>query len=322
MKEKILNILKQTDDYVSGEEISQSLGITRSAVWKHIKALKEMGCNIDSVTNKGYRLVDSSAVFNANAIKDGLKTHCIGKELVYLKTVDSTNDEVKRRAAAGAAHGLVVVSDEQTVGKGRLGRVWKSPKGSGVWFSILVRPDTAPNEVAVITLVAGLGVCNAIRSFTGCNAMIKWPNDIIINNKKVCGILTEMNAEADRINYAVIGIGINVNTDSFPKEISHKATSLKLETDSQIMRADFLKEVLYQTEKCLDDYFLNVNSTILKEYSAKCATLGRQVSFERNGSSYTGVAKSISKKGELVVELPDLSNAAVGSGEVTVQGIY
>lgn len=322
MKEKILALLKEKQEYVSGEELSSIFGITRSAIWKYIKALRNEGYVIDSVTNKGYLLKSCTNVLNAAEVSQGLHTHYIGKEILCLPTVDSTNEEVKRLAQNGAEQGLVVVSEEQTLGKGRLGRQWKSPKGTGIWFSILIRPDLSPTEVAGVTLAAGLGLCKAIRKFTGCNAQIKWPNDIIIGNKKLCGILTEMAAEAEHINYCIIGIGVNANTKEFEPEIASKATSLSIETGEDISRSGLLREVLEQIEICLDDYLLNVTNNIVNDYTRLCATIGRTIKTTRGGKELVGEAVGLGKQGELSVRLNNGEYININSGEVTVQGIY
>lgn len=320
-KNKILSLLKSSGDYISGEQLSQAFGITRSAIWKYINALRSEGYNIDSVTNKGYKLTDCSNVTNKFELTYGLNTKWIAKELVYLQNVDSTNQEVKRIAQAHP-HGTVVVAEHQTAGKGRLGRVWSSPNGTGLWFSILLKPEIAPNQIAGITLACGLGVCKAIRKFTGLNALIKWPNDIIIGNKKICGILTEMTAEADRINYAVAGIGINVNTTEFDEDIKHKATSLSVESDTTVNRAELFKEIMLNLEEEFDNYFSNPDSAISDEYTSLCATLGREVTVTRGNTTFIGKAIDIQNTGDLVVELADGTRVNVSSGEVTVQGIY
>ncbi len=322
IKDKVLLMLKENDDYISGEEISQCMGITRSAIWKYIKTLRSEGYVIDSVTNKGYKLTDSSGVINEYELTNGLQTRWLGKRLIYLQSVDSTNTEIKRLAQNGAEHGTVVVAEQQQTGKGRLGRVWSSPKGTGLWFSILLRPQIAPSQVAGITLAAGLGVCKAVRRYTGVNALIKWPNDIVIGRKKICGILTEMTAEADRIEYAVVGIGVNVNTKEFPYEIQCKATSLAIETGCDIKRKELFKEILADTEKYIDSYLTNLEADIIDEYTGLCVTLGRQVTITRGKTTLNGTAVAIGGEGDLVVKINDSENISVNSGEVTVQGIY
>lgn len=258
---------------------------------------------------------------NISLLKDGLKTKWLAKNIIYLPTVDSTNQEVKRIASTHP-HGTVVIAEQQTAGKGRLGRVWSSPNGTGLWLSILLKPEIAPNQIANITLVCGLGVCKAIRKHTGLNALIKWPNDVIIGNKKICGILTETTVEANRISYVVTGIGINVNTTEFDNDIKHKATSLSIESGSVINRENLFKEIMFTLEKYLDNYFSNPNDGIYEEYTALCATLGREVTVSRGNSTFNGKAVTIEATGDLIVELANGTTEIVSSGEVTVQGIY
>lgn len=320
MKEKVLLLLKE-GEYISGEKLSEIFGVSRTAVWKAINALREDGYEIDSVTKKGYKLTKKPNVLNANAIAEGLKPKVVGKQIITLKTVDSTNDEVKRKAHNNAESGLVVISTEQTAGKGRLGRKWASSEG-GVYFSILLRPELPPSDISGITLAAGLGVCIAIRKFTGLNAMIKWPNDVIVENKKICGILTEMTAQTDMVDFVVIGIGINVLQDSFPEEISNKATSLKIETKKEIDLSQLMHNIIGTLDNTISSYLFGISQEDMNLYKSMCATIGREVSLTRGGEKLSGKAIDITADGELVVRLESGKRISVNSGEVTVQGIY
>lgn len=320
MKEKVLLLLKE-GEYISGEKLSEILGVSRTAVWKAINALREEGYEIESVTKRGYKLVKKPNVLNAAIIGSGLDVKAVGTEIVTMKTVDSTNEEIKRRANNNADSGLVVISCEQTAGKGRLGRSWSSNEG-GVYFSILLRPELPPNDVSGITLAAGLGVCLAIRKFTGLKAMIKWPNDVIIGNKKICGILTEMTAQTDMVDYVVIGIGINVLNDSFPEEISKKATSLKIESGEETDLSLFMHEIIYALDKAICSYLFGISQDDMQLYKSMCATIGREVSLTRGWEKLLGTAIDITADGELVVKLKNGKKIMVNSGEVTVQGIY
>lgn len=320
MKEKVLLLLKE-GEYISGEKLSGILGVSRTAVWKAINSLREDGYEIDSVTKKGYKLKKKPNILNANAIREGLNLKVVGTEIITLKTVDSTNEEVKRKAHNNAESGLVVISTEQTAGKGRLGRQWASSEG-GVYFSILLRPELPPSDVSGITLAAGLGVCIAIRKLTGLNAMIKWPNDVIVGNRKICGILTEMTAQTDMVDFVVIGIGINVLQESFPEEISHKATSLKMETKSEIDLSELMHEIIITLDDTISSYLFGISQDDINLYKSMCATIGREVSLTRCGEKMSGKAVDITADGELVVCLESGKRIVVNSGEVTVQGIY
>ncbi len=322
MQDKILGFLIKSKDYVSGQEISNQLGVSRQAVWKAINTLKEKGYEIESVTKKGYRLTSLPTYINEASLKANLKTSIIGKELIVLDSVTSTNDYLKELGSKGCANGTVVTAREQVAGKGRLGRSWKAAKDSCIMFSLLLRPSMAPSEVAAITPLAGLAVCKAIREFTGLDCMIKWPNDIIVGKKKLVGILTEMSAEFDAVEYTITGIGINIEQTAFPEEISHKATSLLLETGRHIDKNKFLACVLLSLENEFIKNNLELSNTALSEYTELCATVGRSVTFNRGTHKISGMAVGVAKSGELKIMLSDGTICNVNSGEVTVQGIY
>ena len=310
MQKKILELLTKTDGYVSGSEISEQLGVSRQAVWKAMNNLKEQGYKIDSVTNRGYCLVAYPPHLNESAIKKYLKTSVIGKNLIVLDEVGSTNDYLKKLGADGCENGTVAVAREQTQGKGRLGRVWKAKKDDSITFSFLLRPKIAPSEVSSITPLAGLAVCKAVREFTGLDCRIKWPNDIIIGKKKLVGILTEMSAEFD------------ADTQDFPDDIKEKATSIYLATGGHFDKNKFFASVLNHIEEEFIKNGLKLSDIALKEYTSLCATIGRTITFSRNGRSVKAKAVGINRNGELIAELPDKTTKLINSGEVTVQGIY
>ena len=322
MQKKILDILLNADDFISGQEISEKLGVSRQAVWKSINALKEKGYEIQSVTNRGYRLVSSPDYLNESSLKSLLHNKIIGKNLIVLDSVNSTNDYLKKLGNEGCENGTVVAAREQTRGKGRLGRTWQSKKDDGISFSVLLRPNVAPSEVSAITPLAGLAVCKAIREYTKLDCVIKWPNDIIIGRKKLVGILTEMSAEFDAVEYVITGIGINVDHTSFPEEIAFKATSLLLETGRHIDKNEFLACVLEHLENEFVKNNLELTPTALSEYTDLCATVGRSVTFQRGTRRISGMAVGVSEHGELKVMMSDGTICLVNSGEVTVQGIY
>lgn len=321
MKSKILSILQSADDYVSGESLSNQLGVSRTTIWKNINSLRADGYKIDSVQNKGYRVLYSPDFLDEDKIKDGLSVDFIGSQIKVMRTVDSTNEEVKRLSKS-AENGLIIAADEQTSGKGRFGRIWKSEKTGGIYFTILIRPELPPSNISSITLAAGYAVCLAIREYTNLDAKIKWPNDIIIENRKLCGILTEMAAQSDRIDYVAIGIGINVNQSEFPEEIKNKASSIFLETGKEIDRNDFLRYVIKKLDMVLGTFLVSFSVEDFKGFKELCATLGRKVYVERNGEILTGTAEDITTYGELIIKTESGKTLTVNSGEVTVQGIY
>lgn len=321
MKESILEALR-SGEFVSGEDLSARLKVSRTAVWKNINSLREQGYEIDSVTNRGYRLVSSPDIFTPGEIQCGLGTRLLGRKIFCFESVDSTNEEAKRRALEGAPDGSVFVAERQTGGKGRLGRGWVSPPQTGLWFSVLLRPGSIPAHVSATTLLAGCAVRSAVREISDCPAMIKWPNDIVIGPKKVCGILTEMSAEMERVEFIVVGIGINVNNAQFPAELREKGTSLFLECGKTVLRTSLLKEILRRFETLLKENRNGLSTSFLAEYKKSCVSLGRTVYFERNRQRLSGKAVDITPEGELVVSVPDGTLMTVYSGEVSVQGIY
>ena len=315
MKNKILDILKSEYGYISGEKISGQLNISRAAVWKHIKKFKQDGYEIESVTNKGYRLVSSPDIITEDGIKNNLDTEFIGQSIFFYDETDTTNERAK--ANNSAPDGSVFIAEVQTHGKGSRGRSWTSPKGTGIWHSILLKPDISPLEVSQITLVAGLAVCRAV----GLNSMIKWPNDIVIGGKKICGILTEMSAEMDMVNYVVCGIGINVNMESFPEKLSDKATSMYIESGQKYIRNEIIAKLMGEFEHYYKMFLDKGLCAILDEYKRSCVTLGRDVSVIFKKETVTGKAVDVNEDGSLVVET-DSGKIAVTSGEVSVRGIY
>ena len=318
----ILDILTHTNEYVSGQALAAQLGVSRQAVWKGIRALKDQGCDIESVPNRGYRLRALPDHLNAAAVKSALHTAVIGCELEVLESVGSTNDYLKTRGAEGCKSGTVVAAREQKSGKGRLGRTWQSKKDENIAFSFLLRPRIAPSEAAGITPLAGLAVCKALRELTGLDCKIKWPNDVIVGRKKLCGILTEMSAEFDAVEYIVTGIGVNVDQTDFPPEIAEKATSLLLETGTRFDKNRLLACLLQHIEEEFLRGDLELTPQALGEYASLCATIGREVGFSRGGQKLCGIAEDVEKNGALLVRLPGGETVSVSSGEVTAQGIY
>ncbi len=322
MQEKIVQLLYNAADYISGQQISESLGVSRQAVNKAVKSLREKGFEIESVTNKGYLLRNTPARLCAEAVMCHLNTKLIGKKIIVLDTVGSTNDYLKSLGSKGAEAGTVVIAREQTAGKGRLGRVWDSKRDDGIFLSLLLRPELSPSEISAITPLSGLAMCRAINDFCMLDSRIKWPNDIIVGKKKLVGILTEMSAEFDKVEFTVTGIGINVEHTSFPDEISHKATSILLETGRHIDQNKFVAAILNYLEQELVMNRYRLSGQSVYDYKDLCATIGRQVTFTKGGRNKTGMAVNINNSGELEVMLSNGTISTVNSGEVTVQGIY
>ncbi len=322
MKAELLAVLREAKDYVSGQSLCDRFGVSRTAVWKAVNQLKNAGYEIEAVQNKGYRLHFVPDIISEFELKSRRKTKWIGQELVYLNTVDSTNTKVKNLAEEGYPNGTLVVADSQTAGRGRRGRVWESPAGNSIYMSLLLKPEINPNNASMITLVAALALSKAISETTKRPAGIKWPNDIVMNGKKVCGILTEMSAQFDYVNHIVVGVGINVHTESFPEEISHMATSLFLETGERINRSELIEAVWEAFEYYYEIYLQTEDlSNLVKEYNAHLVNMHQMVKVLDPKEPFDGKAMGITARGELIVDTWE-SRRLVSSGEVSVRGIY
>lgn len=319
MKFKVLKILSENNNFVSGEDIGNRLDISRAAVSKNVAKLKEMGYNIEAVNNKGYWLDKDYDIMNEFELKKGLETEKLAQNCIYFDEIDSTNEEAKRRADNEAEDGLLVFSNSQTAGKGRLGRVWKSEKDVSVYFSFILRPDIMPFEAPIITLVAGIGIMRALKSLTGLDVKIKWPNDIIINGKKAAGILTEMSAEMEQIKYIIVGIGINVNNSCFDDEIAFKATSIFMETGKKFKRIRLLQQCLKEIEACCNTFEKEGFYSLREEYRSCCANMGADVKLNYKGNEIEGLAVDISEKGEIVIENKNGERINVFGGEISLR---
>lgn len=323
MRDRVLHKLKTTQDYISGQELCDSLGVSRTAIWKAIHALEEAGYEIEAVRNRGYRLISSPDVLFSDEIKSILDTKWFGREVVFCDTIDSTNNEVKRRAEAGGLEGLLVIGEEQLAGRGRRGRNWVSPPGTGIWMSFLLRPDLLPEEASMLTIVAALACQRGISQFTSEAVGIKWPNDLVMHQKKLAGILTEMSTELTSIHYVVIGIGINVATESFPEELKEQATSLLQETGQNIKRSSLVAAIGKEFELLYEGFLEHRNLEYLREeYEQKLVNKNQYVAIHEAKGTQTGTAQGISPKGELLVIDSQGKEIRVGAGEVSVRGIY
>lgn len=323
MKEEILRLLRSADGYISGQELCNRFGVSRTAVWKAINQLKEAGYEIEAQQNKGYRLMAAPDLMTEAEIKSLMHTEWVAKEVLYFDTIDSTNTKAQELAEKGYPSGTLVVADKQESGKGRRGRSWVSPYGTGIFMTLMIKPDINPNNASMLTLVAALAVAKAITSVTGEEALIKWPNDIVVNGKKVCGILTEMNAQFDYINHIVVGIGINVHNESFPEEISQMASSLMIEAGGKrFHRAQIIAETMSYFEQYYDTFLKTQDlSALVREYDELLVNRNKLVRVLDPKEPFDGKAMGITPKGELIVETWE-SRKLVSSGEVSVRGIY
>ena len=304
MKEEILKMLRETDGYISGQELCNKFGVSRTAIWKVMKQLKEAGYNIEAQQNKGYHIVSAPDVMDAAELKSIWKPKWVGCEILYFDSIDSTNTKAQELAEKGYPSGTLVVADKQIAGKGRRGRNWESPSGCGIFMTLMLKPDINPNNASMLTLVSALAVAKALADITGKDAKIKWPNDIVIDGRKVCGILTEMSAQFDYINNIVIGIGINVNNSSFPEEISATASSLRLLSGGKkYRRAEIIEKIMEYFEKYYSIFLETEDlSALVNEYDAMLVNMKKQVKVLDPKEPFEGKAMGITKTGELIVD--------------------
>jgi BirA family transcriptional regulator, biotin operon repressor / biotin---[acetyl-CoA-carboxylase] ligase len=299
ISEDLLEYLRKKQVYVTAEELCQHAHISRQTVWKHILQLRSLGYDISSVPHLGYQLVSCPDRLYPAEVGAGLHTKAIGKAIHYYDHVVSTMDAAMQLAQDKSPEGTVVVAETQTSGRGRLGRSWVSPKYKGLYFSIIVRPDTAVSEVASITLMAAVSVCEAVKRVCGLDARIKWPNDILLEQKKLGGILTEMNAGLGRVNYCVIGIGINVNSDK--KALVDGAVSLAQQAGSAVNRVELFRELLRQFEHYYLKFKKQEFGSILDAWRQFSVTLGARVRIDMQKGRLDGIAVDIDADGGLLV---------------------
>ena len=323
MKQKILEMLEETDGFVSGQKMCETLSVSRTAVWKHVISLRRAGYKIESVTRKGYRLVEKPDLLNEQTFAANGIEKLVRGRIHLFNELDSTNEEAKRCAARGEPDGSLFVSDRQIRGKGRRGREWISPPGKDLFVSLLYRPDIPMESASMVTLVTALACALTIEKCTGARPVIKWPNDVVVGNKKVVGILTEMGVEIDHIDYLVIGIGFNLNRSNFDDTISDMATSLKKETGKSVNRAEFLAEFL-KTFRPMYSVFLESLSMkpFLEDYNRRLVNRDRQIRILKKGRSVICLSKGINEQGGLMVEDEKGESMEIRSGEVSVRGLY
>ncbi|MCD8110179.1 MAG: biotin--[acetyl-CoA-carboxylase] ligase [Clostridiales bacterium] len=322
MREEILRLLQEADGFLSGQEISEKFGVTRTSVWKAIRQLEEMGYEIEAVRNRGYRLCSEPDFLTAERVCEYLDTVWAGHPVLVYDSVDSTNNEAKRQAESGAGQGLLVIGEQQTAGRGRRGRAWDSKKGEGIFMSLLLKPDLEPSNASMLTLVMGMAVRDSLELSGVSGVQIKWPNDIICSGRKICGILTEMSAQVDYVNHIVIGVGINVHNQEFPEEVRQTATSVFLETGIHVCRAGLAAQCMRQFERYYARFLETHDlSALLEEYNACLVNCGRQVRVLDFKKNYTGIAEGINAEGELLVET-ESGLRRVSAGEVSVRGVY
>lgn len=317
----ILEILcSDRERFFSGEEISRRLSISRAAVWKHIKALRESGANIQAVTNCGYKLASLPDVLNERFIRQYLNTEYMGKTIATFDEADSTNRIAKELAAQGASAGTCVISEHQTSGRGRRGRWWFSEKGKGICISVVLRPDLPPALCPRLVLASALALKNTLNCYGIEGAKIKWPNDVLVSGKKISGILLEMSANIESVEYVVVGIGVNINNQCFPDEIADIATSMRLAAGKDFDRNEFaavlLKQMEEQIECCYDkDSFI----ALMQRYKDASSVLGRSVTIHRVNDDIEGLVVDFDDMGRICLKTIDDKIQIIDAGDVSLR---
>ena len=317
MNKTIIQMLIDSDsEYVSGQNISNKLGITRAAVWKRISKLKELGFEIESVTKKGYKLLSYPDILNKELIEIRMKSDFIGHSVEVIESVDSTNDYAKKKAKE-LVDGSVIISLEQVKGKGRRGRSFHSGKGDGIYLSIILKPGFEPAKAPFITSIAGAALVNTFNKFN-IQTKIKWPNDVLINGKKVAGILTEMSADMEFIEYIVLGVGINVSGLEFPNELKNIATSLKLE-GYDVKKLSIIWQFIYEFELLYNLYLNENTSEVVNILRNNSSVLGKQINVHYMNEIESAIAVDINNQGALIIKTQEGEVKELSSGEISIR---
>jgi BirA family biotin operon repressor/biotin-[acetyl-CoA-carboxylase] ligase len=319
---KILSALRKNPIGISGTELAEQLRISRAAIWSRIEELRKLGYDIEAYPHRGYRLVDEPDALLADDLLARLgKTKIIGRDIQVFEQTSSTNDVVEKLARDGVREGAVVFAESQTRGRGRLGRKWISPARKGLWFSILLRPNLRPQETTQLTVASATALRRAIVSETRLQPEIKWPNDILINGKKVAGILTEMSAELDRVRHVIPGIGVDVNQDTseFPPELRKIATSLKIEAGESFSRPALAVAILQELDEEYTRICAGKFSEISDEWEEHCGTIGKDVTVRIGDRVIQGRAESLDDEGALVLRTEHGRLQRITGGDVTIE---
>ncbi len=313
--DKLLYLLKSyTENFISGEELSKRLSVSRSVVWKEIHQLRQLGYVIEAQPHWGYRFISAPDRLFADEIKWKLGTEFVGQQIFSYRELDSTNDVVWRLGQEGLPEGSCVFAEYQKKGRGRLGRSWAAPKNKAILFSVLLRPKLSPVEVPRVTLVAALSVIRALKALTGISVGIKWPNDIVYKEKKLCGILTEMSAETDRVRFVVLGMGLNVNTKA--KDLLPGATSLREITGAEVSRLQLARLLLIELEKDLVRLKKREFDALSQEWEEHSETTGKRVVATLLDRNVQGHATGIDRDGALWIRKDNGLQERIVSGDI------
>lgn len=327
LKQKVLQQLRASDDFVSGQQISQACGVSRAAVWKAVEALRQEGYVIESVTRRGYRLQQTTPQLCQEEILAALPADHPWRDYIHtIQQVDSTNTVAKKLAAQGAPEGTIVVADQQTSGRGRLGRQFFSPAGVGVYLTVILRPKAKPEQILHLTAMTAEAICQAVEKACGVRPQIKWTNDLILNQKKLSGTLTELSVEAESgmVQYVVAGIGINCNQnrEDFDPEIQDVATSLRMQTGTLVDRNRLAAAQIMALYEMSRDLLGPGRAQWLQQYSEDCITLGQEIKIVRGDQVRYARAEGLTPDAALVVSYADGSREEISCGEVSIRGMY
>lgn len=317
--DEILHLLKKNPSaFLSGEELSRRLKVSRTAIWKRIRQLKSLGYEIEASTRSGYRLIQSPDLLTPAEVQPSLKTRWMGKAIHYFPRLDSTNAKAYELATRGAEEGEVVIAESQEKGKGRLGRHWFSPPYLNLYLSVVLRPNIPPHQAPLITLMAAVATAEAIETYTGLRPVIKWPNDILLGGRKVAGLLNEIQSETDRIHFIILGVGVNLNADKkiYPKEIRTLATSLKQEMGRAISRKDFLSILLKELEDWYAVFLKEGGDAVLRTWRRLAQIKGKQLKVASFGQEIVGAGIDVDSDGALIIETRRGERKRVVAGDV------
>ena len=323
MNEQVLRLLrKRPSGFVSGQEISRQLEVTRTAVWKRVKSLQHLGYEIEASRRLGYRLLRSPDLLTPQEILPILKTERLGKRIHYFRAIDSTNSEAYQLALRGAKEGEIVLAESQEKGRGRIGRQWFSPAFLNLYLSVILRPNLPPHRASLLTLMAAVATADAIEEYAGLHPTIKWPNDLLLNGRKIAGLLNEIHAETDRIHFVVLGIGVNLNVDRqrFPQMIRDRATSLKEEMGQKIARKAFLAILLESLEKWYGVFSKDGGASVLNAWRDRAQIAGKQVKISSFDEVIVGRAVDVDSEGALLVQMRNGQRKRIVAGDVDYRG--
>lgn len=322
LRTRLLQAFSESEgEFLSGQKLSETLGCSRTAVWKHIEDLRSEGYELEAVRKLGYRITYKPDKISGNEIQLGLKTEFMGRHIHFEEVVPSTQKIAHSLAGDGAEEGTIVVADQQTSGRGRLARAWFSPKQTGIWMSLILRPKIPINKTPQLTLLTAVALIQAIEEVTGLTPEIKWPNDILINGKKIVGILTELQAEADQVHSVIIGIGMNVNhaLDQFPEELQSVATSIAIETGKSSDRAEVIQAIMKNFEKLYTSYLMHGFKPVKLLWESYAISLNKNLIARTLHGSIRGRAVGIDDEGVLLLETAEGKIEKIYSADIEIQ---